>query len=202
MTFAYERGSRFWDTSDIYFDCGGHFIPFKPIVNLTFLSKAQKLIGNWLAKNPSKRSHITLCTKIGFNRQPTDDFFSGPCSDPSYIPIALESALSQLQTSYIDVLYQHRVDPKVPIEVVLEALRPAVESGKVKYLGLSECHADTLRRARAVQGVGEKVVVVQMEYSPFTVDVEKNGGIADVCEELGVSLVAYSPLGRGMVSGR
>jgi aryl-alcohol dehydrogenase-like predicted oxidoreductase len=160
------------------------------------------LIGNWLAKNPSKRADITLCTKIGFNRQPTDDFLSGPCSDPAYLPIAVESALSQLQTHYIDVLFQHRVDPKVPIEIVLEALRPAVEAGKVKYLGLSECSADTLRRARAVKGIGEKVVVVQMEYSPFTVDAEREGGIAGVCEELGVSFVAYSPLGRGMVSGR
>ena len=84
----------------------------------------------------------------------------------------------------------------------METLRPAVESGKVRYLGLSECNADTLRRAKAVQGVGEKVVAVQMEYSPFTVDVERDEGIAGVCEELGVSLVAYSPLGRGMISGR
>ena len=84
----------------------------------------------------------------------------------------------------------------------MEALRPAVESGKVRYLGLSECNADTLRRAKAVQGVGEKLVAVQMEYSPITVDVEKNDGIAGTCEELGVSLVAYSPLGRGVISGR
>ena len=84
----------------------------------------------------------------------------------------------------------------------MEALRPAIESGKVRYLGLSECSADTLRRAKAVRDVGEKVVAVQMEYSPFTVDVEKDEGIASVCDQLGVSLVAYSPLGRGMISGR
>jgi len=129
------------------------------------------------------------------------DPFAGPCSDPAYVPQALENALKDLQTSYIDLYYQHRVDPNVPIEIVLESLRPAIESGKVRYLGLSECSAETLRRAKAVKGVGDKLIAVQIEYSPFTIDVEKNG-IADACKELGVSLVAYSPLARGLVSGR
>lgn len=115
--------------------------------------------------------------------------------------MALERSLAVLQTDYIDLYYQHRVDPKVPIEVVLESLRPAVEAGKVRYLGLSECSVETLRRAKKVPGLGEKVIAVQMEYSPFTLDIENNG-IVDACKELGVGLVTYSPLARGLVSGR
>ena len=83
----------------------------------------------------------------------------------------------------------------------LRPLRPAVESGTVRWLGLSNCSIDTLRRAKAVKGLGEKVIAVQMEYSPFTIDAERNG-MSDACKELGVSLVAYSPLGRGLASGR
>jgi aryl-alcohol dehydrogenase-like predicted oxidoreductase len=161
---------------------------------------AHKLIGNWLSKNQDKRKNIFLGTKYGYCRLPGDPF-AGPCSDPAYVPQALENALKDLQTTYIDLYYQHRVDPNVPIEIVLESLRPAIESGKVRYLGLSECSAETLRRAKAVKGVGDKLIAVQIEYSPFTIDVEKNG-IADACKELGVSLVAYSPLARGLVSGR
>jgi len=161
---------------------------------------AQKLIGNWLAKNPEKRKDVFLCTKFGFTRLPGETF--GPaCSDPTYIPQALQASLEDLRTEYIDLYYQHRVDPKVPIELVLEALRPAVESGTVRWLGLSNCSIDTLRRAKAVKGLGEKVIAVQMEYSPFTIDAERNG-MSDACKELGVSLVAYSPLGRGLASGR
>ena len=89
----------------------------------------------------------------------------------------------------------------MPIEVVLEALRPAVQNGQVRWIGLSECSVETLRRAKAVDGVGSKVIAAQMELSPFELEVEKNG-FAKAAEELGVAIVAYSPLGRGMVSGR
>ncbi|CAA7270045.1 unnamed protein product [Cyclocybe aegerita] len=182
LTHAVKVGARFWDTSDVYGD-------------------SQNKIGNWLAHNSDQRKNIFLCTKYGYCRLPTENTFSGACSDPAYVPQALEASLAALQTDYIDLYYQHRVDPKVPIEVVLESLRPAVESGKVRWLGLSECSVDTLKRAKKVKGLGEKVIAVQLEYSPFTLDVEKNG-MADACKELGVSLVAYSPLGRGLVSGR
>ncbi|CAA7268207.1 unnamed protein product [Cyclocybe aegerita] len=181
LSYAVERGARFWDTSDVYGD-------------------SHKLIGNWFAKNKEKRKDIFLGTKYGYCRLPGDPF-AGACSDPAYVPVALENALKDLQTDYIDLYYQHRVDPKVPIEVVLESLRPAVESGKVRWLGLSECSVETLRRAKKVPGLGEKLIAVQLEYSPFTLDVEKNG-LAAACEELGVALVAYSPLGRGLMSGR
>jgi aryl-alcohol dehydrogenase-like predicted oxidoreductase len=125
-----------------------------------------------------------------------------------------------LQTDHIDLYYQvgmagyisfwtqlnfdgqqHRVDPAVPIEVVLEALRPFVEGGQIKWLGLSECSAATLRRAKAVPGIGEKIVAVQSEYSPFELTVETSGFL-DAVNELGVAVVAYSPLGRGLITGR
>ncbi len=89
----------------------------------------------------------------------------------------------------------------MPIEVVLETLREFVESGQIKWLGLSECSADTLKRAKAVKGVGEKVIAAQMEFSPFELSVEK-GGFAAEAEKLGVAIVAYSPLARGLASGR
>jgi aryl-alcohol dehydrogenase-like predicted oxidoreductase len=110
-------------------------------------------------------------------------------------------SLSLLKTDYIDLYYQHRVDTRVPIEVVLETLRPFLESGKIKYLGLSECTPETLRRAKAVKGVGEKIIAVQMEFSPFELEIEKNGFV-DVARELGVGIVAYSPLARGLVAGQ
>lgn len=122
-------------------------------------------------------------------------------STPSYVKYAFERSLERLQTDYVDLYYQHRVDPNVPIELVLEALREFVEAGKIKWLGLSECSAETLRRAKAVKGLGERIVAVQDEFSPFSLQVETEG-FAEVCKELGVSIVAYSPLGRGMVSGR
>ena len=88
----------------------------------------------------------------------------------------------------------------MPIELVLETLRPYIEKGTIRWLGLSECSAATLRRARAVPGVGEKVIAAQMEFSPFSLQIEKDG-FAKVAEELGVSVVAYGPLGRGMITG-
>ena len=112
----------------------------------------------------------------------------------------MERSLARLRTSYIDLYYQHRVDPNVPIEVVMEALRAPLESGQVKYVGLSECSVDVLRRAKSVKGVGERLVACQKEFSPFELGIEKDG-FAKVAEELGVSVVAYGPLGRGMITG-
>lgn len=89
----------------------------------------------------------------------------------------------------------------MPIEIVLETLRPFVEQGQIRWLGLSECSAATLRRAKAVPGVGEKIVAVQMEYSPFDLEIEGNG-LLETARELGVAVVAYSPLGRGLLTGK
>lgn len=162
---------------------------------------AEETLGKWFA-DTGRRGDIFLATKFG-SRDPDGKYYDGkrPVSAPSYIKVAVERSLKRLGTSYIDLYYQHRVDPDVPIEVVLETLRPYVENGTIRWLGLSECSAETLRRAKAVKGVGEKVIAAQMEYSPFSLQVEKDG-FAKAAKELGVAIVAYSPLGRGLVSGR
>jgi len=140
-----------------------------------------------------------------------------PNSKPFYIKRQVENSLKDLQTDWIDLYYQHHVDPKVPIEgeyqnvdvcrskethrepataVVLETLRPYLESGKIKYISLSECSIEVLKRAKSVPGVGEKIVACEMEYSPFELKVETTGFVA-AARELGVAIAAYSPLGRG-----
>jgi len=148
-----------------------------------------------------RRSEIFLATKFGsFDLTPGIENRMKPNSKPAYMKRQLENSLKALNTEWIDLYYQHRVDPEVPIEVVMETFRTFIESGKVKYIGLSECSADVLRRAKAVPGVGEKLVACQMEYSPFTLEIETSGFVA-TARELGVAVVAYSPLGRGMISG-
>lgn len=164
------------------------------------LRSAEITLGKWFAET-GRRKEIFLATKFG-SRDPEGKFGNGkPISTPSYIKYALERSLRRLGTDYIDLYYQHRVDPNVPIEVVLETLREPIEKGQIKWIGLSECSANTLRRAKSVQGVGDKVIAAQMEFSPFTLDLEKDG-FAETAKELGVAIVAYSPLSRGLVSGR
>ncbi|EJC99948.1 Aldo/keto reductase [Fomitiporia mediterranea MF3/22] len=181
LTYAANRGMTFWDCADIYGDC-------------------ELTLAKWFAET-GRRSEIFLATKFGAT-DPESKFGGGkPISTPTYIKYALERSLKRLGTDYIDLYYQHRVDPNVPIEVVLETLRGPLEKGVIRYIGLSECSVDTLRRAKALKGVGEKVIAAQMEFSPFTLDIEKDG-FAKAAEELGVAVVAYSPLGRGLVSGR
>ncbi|TFY79236.1 hypothetical protein EWM64_g4775 [Hericium alpestre] len=180
LTYAADRGMTFWDTADIY-------------------GTSEVMLGKWFQQT-GRRSEIFLATKFGaFN--PDGNPQDGVTSRPSHIRRSVLRSLSTFKTDHIDLYYQHRVDPKVPIEVVLETLREFVDNGQIKYLGLSECNAKTLKRAKAVQGMGDKIVTVQMEYSPFTLDIEKNG-IAQAADEAGVSVVAYSPLARGLVTGR
>ncbi|KAJ7619296.1 NADP-dependent oxidoreductase domain-containing protein [Roridomyces roridus] len=180
LSYAADRGVTFWDTSDFY-------------------GTSEEIIGEWFAKT-GRRSSIFLATKFGLIDQ-GDGKDPKFCSSPSHVRESVHKSLKALQTTYIDLYYQHRVDPAVPIEVVLETLRPFVDSGVIKYLGLSECSAATLRRAKAVPGIGSKVVAVQMEYSPFELGIERNG-LLEAAKELGVGVVAYSPLGRGLITGR
>ncbi|CAB5396329.1 unnamed protein product [Rhizophagus irregularis] len=116
---------------------------------------------------------------------------------PEYVRQACENSLRRLGVNYIDLYYQHRVDPNTPIEDTVGALAELVKEGKIKYIGLSECSAESLRRAYKVH----PIAAVQMEYSPWTLDIETNG-VLEACHELGVTIVAYSPLGRGFLTGK
>ncbi|KAG6908483.1 hypothetical protein DXG01_004486 [Tephrocybe rancida] len=179
LTYAANRGMTFWDTSDVY-------------------GYSENLIGQWF-KETGRRSDIFLATKFGAWDPEISTY--KPHSQPSYIPKAVQRSLAALKTDYIDLYYQHRVDPDVPIEVVLEALRSFVEKGQIKWIGLSECSIAVLKRARAVKGVGERVIAAQMEFSPFELYLEKTGFV-DAINEAGMALVAYAPLARGLVTGR
>ncbi|KAJ7160929.1 NADP-dependent oxidoreductase domain-containing protein [Mycena filopes] len=185
LSRAADLGITFWDTADIY-------------------GKSEEVLGEWFTQT-KRRSEIFLATKFGAidlrDERPLTERSFTPCSEPAYIVQAFERSLAQLKTDYVDLYYQHRVDARVPIEVVLETLRPFVEAGRIKWLGLSECSPATLRRAKAVPGLGEKVIAVQMEYSPFDLEIETSG-LLDAAREMGVAVVAYSPLGRGLLTGR
>eukprot|EP01103_Thecamoeba_quadrilineata_P005371 TRINITY_DN15185_c0_g1_i1.p1 TRINITY_DN15185_c0_g1~~TRINITY_DN15185_c0_g1_i1.p1 ORF type:complete len:328 (+),score=57.82 TRINITY_DN15185_c0_g1_i1:45-1028(+) len=163
-----ELGSNFWDTADIYKD------------NEEELSKI-------LA---TRRNEVFLATKFAVTP-------SGISGKPEYIREAIDRSLQRLGVDQVDLYYQHRIDPNTPIEDSMGALSDLVKQGKIKYIGLSECSAQTLRRACKVH----HVAAVQVEYSPWTLDIENNG-LLEACRELGVAIVAYSPLGRGFLAGR
>ncbi|GBB99718.1 hypothetical protein RclHR1_03600014 [Rhizophagus clarus] len=172
---AIDIGCTFWDTADIYGSGANEIL----------LSKVLK----------ERRNEVFLCTKFALSRGPNGEFnLSGK---PEYVRQACENSLKRLGVDYIDLYYQHRVDPNTPIEDTVGALAELVKEGKVKYIGLSECSAATLRRAYKVH----PITAVQMEYSPWTLDIEKNG-VLEACRELGVTIVAYSPLGRGFLTGK
>lgn len=174
----------------------------EPFSSLTCY-QAEELIGKWFQES-GRRSEIFLATKWGAFKTdlpPEELRDAKPDSKPSYIRHELARSLEHLQTSYIDLYYQSRVDPEVPIEIVMETLREPVLNGTIRWIGLCECSAEHIRRAKADPKIGSKVIACQVEFSPFELHIEKSG-LADACEEMGVSIVAYSPLGRGMISGR
>ncbi|KAI0940606.1 hypothetical protein AcW1_003759 [Taiwanofungus camphoratus] len=182
LTRAADRGVTFWDTADIY-------------------GTNEALLGRWFAET-GRRSEIFLATKFGsIDTTPGVADKYKPNSKPSYIRRQVENSLKTMGTDWIDLYYQHRVDPEVPTEVVMQTLLPYIQSGKIKYVGLSECSVDVLRRAKAVPGVGERVIACQMEFSPFALQIESSGFVA-AARELGVAIVAYSPLGRGLITGK
>ncbi|EIM88900.1 Aldo/keto reductase [Stereum hirsutum FP-91666 SS1] len=190
LTYACDNGVTFWDTADIY-------------------GSSEETLGKWFAST-GRRSEIFLASKFGASgmrdeserpEAPNENGIPPPNSKPSYILRQLQRSLSLLQTDHIDLYYQHRPDPHVPVEVVLETLRPAFEDGRIRWFGISECSVDVVRRAKAVKGLGEKFICVQMEYGPFELVHERSGLLAEV-EKLGVGVVAYSPLGRGLITGK
>lgn len=173
---AYEAGVTFFDTAEIY----GPFID-------------EEFVGEALAPF---RNQAIIATKFGFDIDPTTRQINGLNSRPEHIKKVADASLQRLKTDYIDLFYQHRIDPNVPIEDVAGAVRDLIQAGKVKHFGLSEAGPRTIRRAHAVQ----HVTAVQNEYSLWTRDSEP--GVLPVCEELGIGFVPWSPLGMGYLTGK
>jgi aryl-alcohol dehydrogenase-like predicted oxidoreductase len=171
---ALDFGITFFDTADMY----------GPFTN-------ERLVGRALAAH---RDEVVIATKFGNWREP-DGTSLGIRGDAAYVHEACEASLERLGVEYIDLYYQHRVDRDTPIEETVGAMKELVEAGKVRHLGLSEAAPDTIRRAQAVH----PITVLQTEWSLWTRDPEK-GGI-QTTRELGIGFVAYSPLGRGFLSG-
>jgi aryl-alcohol dehydrogenase-like predicted oxidoreductase len=171
---ALELGCTFLDTADMY----------GPFTN-------ERLIGRAVA---GRRDEVVLATKFG-NERREDGSWIGVNGRPEYVLAACDASLSRLGVDYIDLYYQHRVDAAVPIEDTVGAMASLVQAGKVRHLGLSEARPETIRRASAVHPIS----ALQTEYSLFTRDVEAE--ILPTVRELGVGFVAYSPLGRGFLTG-
>lgn len=169
---AYEKGVTFYDTAEVY----------GPYTN-------EELVGEALAPF---RDKVVIATKFGFNLGGTP----GMNSRPEHIKKVVEGSLKRLKTDRIDLYYQHRVDPNVPIEDVAGAIKDLIKEGKVLHFGLSEADAKTIRQAHAVQAV----TAIQTEYSFMERDVEKNG-VLQTCEELGIGFVPWGPMGMGYLTG-
>jgi aryl-alcohol dehydrogenase-like predicted oxidoreductase len=174
---AIDSGATFIDTSDAY-GPKSH--------NETLISKILK----------ERRDEVFICTKFAFMRGENGEWL-GISGKPEFVRQQCEASLKRLGVDTIDLYYQHRVDPNTPIEETVGAMAELVKEGKVRYLGLSECSAETLRRACKVH----PIAALQIEYSPFCTDIETNG-ILEACRENNVAIVAYSPLGRGFLTGR
>ncbi len=173
---AIELGVNFLDTADVY---GPH--------------KNEELVGKAIK---GKRDRVVLATKFGIVRDPTNPNARGVSGKPDYVRKSCDASLRRLGVDTIDLYYQHRVDPNTPIEETVGAMAELVKAGKVRYLGLSEASPATLRRAMKVH----PITALQTEYSLWTRDPE--GEILSTCRELGIGFVAYSPLGRGFLTGQ
>lgn len=175
---CYESGELFWDSADMYQD-------------------SEDLLGKWFKNNPGKREHIFLATKFA-NKMDAQGNRSVD-SSPEYCKQACAKSLSRLGVDHIDLYYAHRLDGVTPVEKTVQALKELQDEGKVKYIGLSECSSESLRRAYKVA----PIQAVQIEYSPFSLDIENPQiDLLKTCRELGVAVVAYSPIGRGMLGGQ
>ena len=173
---AIELGVTFFDTADVY----GPF-------------KNEELVGRAIK---GKREKLMIATKFGIVRDPADPKARGVNGKPEYIRKSCESSLRRLGTDYIDLYYQHRVDPNTPIEETVGGLADLVKEGKIRHIGLSEASVKTIRRAAKVHSI----TALQTEYSLWSRDPEDE--ILATCRELGIGFVAYSPLGRGFLTGQ
>ena len=176
MHAAVDRGVTFFDTAEVY----------GPLSN-------EELVGEGLAP---LRKEVVIATKFGFDIDPQTRERGGLNSHPDHIRKVADESLQRLRTDSIDLYYQHRVDPNIPIEDVAGAVKDLIAAGKVRYFGLSEASAQTIRRAHAVQ----PVAAVQSEYSLWARDPEPE--ILPTCEELGIGFVPWSPLGQGFLTGK
>jgi aryl-alcohol dehydrogenase-like predicted oxidoreductase len=174
LQHAIDIGVTFWDTADMY-----------------GVGANERLVGRALR---GRREQVVLATKFGVVRGENDSF-RGVNGTPDYVRSACDASLQRLGVDHIDLYYQHRVDPQVPIEDTVGAMAGLVEAGKVRFLGLSEAGASTLRRASKVH----PITALQSELSLWSRDIEDE--VVPACRELGIGVVAYSPLGRGFLSG-
>lgn len=173
---AFEMGITFFDTADMY----------GPFTKEILVGKAIK----------DFRSKITLATKFGIVRDVNDPSKRGINGKPEYVQSSVEGSLKRLNVDVIDLYYLHRKDPDTPIEETVGAMAKLIEQGKIRGIGLSEVNADTLRKAHAVH----PITALQSEYSLWTRDPEND--VLETCKELGIAFVAYSPLGRGFLTGQ
>jgi len=173
---ALELGASLLDTADMY----------GPFSNEELIGKAIR----------GKRDQVFLASKFGILRDPANPALRGVSGRPEYVRSSIEGSLKRLRVDHLDLYYQHRIDPQVPIEETVGAMAALVKEGKVRYLGLSEASAATLERAHAVHPIS----ALQSEYSLWTRDPESNGALA-ACRRLGIAFVPYSPLGRGFLTG-
>ncbi len=176
LHLAIDRGVTLLDTADMY-----------------GVGRNEELVGEAIR---GRRHQVLVATKFGNVRGPDGGFLRVDGS-PAYVRQACEASLRRLGIEAIDLYYQHRVDPRVPIEETVGAMADLVREGKVRYLGLSEAAPETIRRAHTVH----PITALQTEYSLWTRDPEQNG-VLETCRELGIGFVAYSPLGRGFLTGR
>jgi len=176
LTAAADMGLNFWVTSSGY-------------------GPNEALLGRWFRANPSRRSEIFLATKFG--RVIVDGKILHP-GTPEHVKASCAKSLETLGVEYIDLYSQHRVDPETPVEVTVQAMKTLVEEGKVRYLGLSECSARTLRRAYKVH----PIAAAEMEFSPFALEIEDPQiGVLAAARDCGTAIVAYAPLGKGFLTG-
>ncbi|KAK3300369.1 putative aldo-keto reductase [Chaetomium fimeti] len=174
---AYELGCTHWDSAALYGD-------------------SEELLGKWFART-GKRDEIFLATKFG--NKVSSDGGRAIRNDPEYIRQSVTESLERLQTDHIDLLYCHRFSGETPVEEIVATMKEFIDAGKVRYLGFSECGVDTLERGSAVH----PIAAYQIEYSPFSMDIEDPSvGLLACCRRLGIATVAYSPLGRGMLTGQ
>ncbi|KAJ1305131.1 hypothetical protein OPQ81_000168 [Rhizoctonia solani] len=171
-----ELGCTHWDTSNVYGD-------------------SEELIGHWF-KRTGNRNKIFLATKFGFDSSQPNVLRA--CGTPEYAKQCLDESLKKLGVDTIDLYYVHRIDPNTPIEVTMKALVQFVKAGKIRYIGLSQPSPATLRRAHKIH----PIAAIQVEYSPFERAIAQKGHLLETARELGIAVVAYSPLGKGLLTGQ